>query len=172
MISMFKEIKLIDIKENLWSKLNKEWGLITAGSLDDLNTMTISWGAFGTLWYKDMLTVYIRSTRHTVKYLDREKYFSLSFYDNKYKKSLGICGSESGRDIDKIKKIGFTKCFDKAPYFKEASLVLICRKVAKTDMTSSIIYDNSIKEKEYGTGDYHYMYNGIIEKVLVKDSYE
>ena len=169
---MFKEIKLIDIKENPWSKLNKDWGLITAGSLDDLNTMTISWGAFGTLWYKDMLTVYIRSTRHTVKYLDREKYFSLSFYDNKYKKSLGICGSESGRDIDKIKKIGFTKCFDKAPYFKEASLVLICRKVAKTDMTNSIIYDNSIKEKEYGTGDYHYMYNGIIEKVLVKDSYE
>ena len=39
-------------------------------------------------------------------------------------------------------------------------------------MTNSIIYDNSIKEKEYGTGDYHYMYNGIIEKVLVKDSYE
>ena len=77
---MFKEIKLIDIKENLWSKLNKDWGLITAGSLDDLNTMTISWGSFGTLWYKDMLTVYIRSTRHTVKYLDREKYFSLSFY--------------------------------------------------------------------------------------------
>ena len=169
---MFKEIKLIDIKENLWSKLNKEWGLITAGSLDDLNTMTVSWGAFGTLWYKDMLTVYIRASRHTVKYLDRERYFSLSFYDNKYKKSLSICGSESGRDIDKIKKIGFTKCFDKAPYFKEASLVLICRKVAKTDMNSSIIYDNSIKEKEYGRGDYHYMYNGIIEKVLVKDSYE
>ena len=83
-----------------------------------------------------------------------------------------LIGSNETLDIDKIKKIGFTKCFDKAPYFKEASLVLICRKVSKTDMTNSIIYDNSIKEKEYGTGDYHYMYNGIIEKVLVKDSYE
>lgn len=165
---MFKEIKFEEIKENLGVTLAKKWTLITAGNQEKLNTMTISWGAFGELWYKNMVTVYIRQTRYTVEFLEKEEYFTISFYDDKYKKQLGICGSKSGRDIDKVKEISFTKKYDKAPYFEEANLVLICKKVAKTNMKNTEIYDKQIKEKEYNNEEYHYMYNGIIEKVLIR----
>lgn len=165
---MFEEIKYNEIKENLGLRLSKSWALLTTGNLDNLNMMTISWGAFGELWYKDMVTVYIRQSRYTVELLDKEEYFTISFYDDKYKKQLGICGSKSGRDIDKVKEINFTKRYDKAPYFEEANLVLICKKVAKTNMKNTEIYDNKIIEKEYGNEEYHYMYNGIIEKVLIR----
>ncbi len=166
---MFKEIEYSEIKENLGEKLKKEFALVTAGTNNDLNTMTISWGAFGELWFKNMATIYIRPSRYTIKYLDKEEYFTISFYEKEYKKALVLCGTKSGRDIDKIKETGFTPLYDKAPFFKEASLVLICRKVAKTSFENAEIYDEDIIAKNYKDNEYHYIYNAVIEKVLVKE---
>lgn len=168
---MFKEINYEELNENLGNRLEKEWALVTAGEENNFNTMTISWSSFGTLWHKKMATIYIGSTRYTNKYLEKENYFTISFFDKKYKKELSFCGTKSGKDIDKIKETGFTKEFDKAPYFKEASLVLICKKVAKTDMTNTNIYDKEIKERVCKEDNgFYYMYNGIIEKVLINES--
>ena len=32
--------------------LDKEWALLTAGSKEKFNSMTISWGGMGTMWGK------------------------------------------------------------------------------------------------------------------------
>lgn len=76
---MFKEIKFSEIKEDLGKRLSKDFGLVTAGNENDLNTMTVSWGAFGQLWNMDMVTIYIRKSRYTIKFLERENYFTISF---------------------------------------------------------------------------------------------
>lgn len=165
---MFKEIEYKEIQENLEEKLKNDWALVTAGSPDDFNMMTISWGAFGTLWNDDMATIYIRESRHTINYLEKEDYFTISFYGKEYRKALGICGSKSGKDTNKLEMIGFSPLYDKAPYFEEANIVLVCRKVAKTDFKNSVIYDENIVQDNYKDGDFHIMYNGIIEKVLIK----
>lgn len=166
---MFKEIKFSEIKEDLGKRLSKDFGLVTAGNENDLNTMTVSWGAFGQLWNMDMVTIYIRKSRYTIKFLERENYFTISFFENDYKKQLGLCGVKSGREIDKVKETGFNVCCDKAPFFEEASLVLICRKVAKFDFETAKIFDENIVSKNYGDEAYHYAYNGVIEKVLIKE---
>ena len=63
---MFKEIQFCDVKENVVDLLKNQWGLVTAGDKNGLNTMTVSWGAIGELWAMDMATIYIRPQRHTV----------------------------------------------------------------------------------------------------------
>ena len=35
-----------------FTKIGKEWALLTAGSKEKANTMTISWGGVGVLWGK------------------------------------------------------------------------------------------------------------------------
>ena len=165
-----KEISIYDVKENIVDLINHQWGLVTAGDENALNMMTVSWGAVGELWGMEMATVYIRPQRHTIKFMEEQSYFTLSFYPAELKKIHGVCGSESGRDVDKVKKTGLTPVFDeKAPYFKEAKLVLICRKVAKGKFESEQFIDKGIIDNCYPENDFHYIYYGEIEKVLITE---
>ena len=165
---MFREIQFCDVKENVVDLLKNQWGLVTAGDENGLNTMTVSWGAIGELWAMDMATIYIRPQRHTVNYLENNDYFTITFFDNQYKKALAFCGANSGKDCDKIKETGLTPVFDcDAPYFEEAKLVLVCRKVAKGSFDAQQMLDKSIIDSQYPNNDFHYIYYGAIEKVLI-----
>lgn len=166
---MFKEIAFTDVKENVVDLLNNQWGLVTAGNENGLNTMTVSWGAVGELWGMDMATIYIRPQRHTVKFLEEQEYFTLTFYPHDMHSVLAYCGSKSGRDVDKVKENNLTPVFDKAPYFEEAKLVLVCRKVAKGNFAPEQMIDKTIIDKQYPANDYHYIYYGAIEKVLINE---
>lgn len=167
---MFKEIKFADVKENIVELIASKWGLVTAGTQDAFNTMTVSWGAAGELWGKDMATIYIRPQRYTKEFLDANDYFTLSFYpDDKKQRIHGICGSKSGRDIDKAAECNLTPCFDEsAPYFDEAELVLVCKKAAVGKFEPEQFVDGTIEEKWYPQKDFHFIYYGEIIKVLVK----
>ena len=81
-----------------------------------------------------------------------------------------VCGSKSGRDVNKVEKAGLTPCFyEKAPYFEEAKLVLVCRKVAKSKFEPEQFIDGTIEDKWYQAKDFHYIYYGEIEKVLISE---
>jgi flavin reductase (DIM6/NTAB) family NADH-FMN oxidoreductase RutF len=165
---MFKEIPFTDVKENVVDLLKNQWGLVTAGDENGYNTMTVSWGAVGELWAMDMATIYIRPQRYTVNFLENSDYFTITFYPEDYHKALAFCGSKSGKDVDKIKETGLTPVFsENAPYFEEAKLVLVCRKVAKGKFEPEQIIDKSIIDKQYPSNDFHYIYYGAIEKVLI-----
>ncbi len=167
---MFKEISFTDVKENVVDLLKNQWGLVTAGDEDALGTMTVSWGAIGELWAKDMATIYIRPQRNTVQYLDAKDYFTITFYPSDYHSALAFCGSKSGRDVDKVKETGLTPKYDEAaPYFDEAKLVLVCRKMAKGNFAPEQMIDKSIIDTQYSANDFHHIYYGAIEKVLVKE---
>ncbi len=47
----------------------EDWALLSAGSPDDWNTMTVSWGGIGEIWGKDAAFVFVRPQRHTMKYM-------------------------------------------------------------------------------------------------------
>lgn len=167
---MFKEIAFTDVKENVVDLLKNQWALVTAGNNDGLNTMTVSWGAVGELWAMDMATIYIRPQRYTVNYLEENDYFTISFFDSKYHSALAFCGAKSGKDVDKVKETGLTPALNEsAPYFEEAKLVLVCKKVAKGEFKPEQMLDKSIIDKQYPAKDFHYIYYGAIEKVLVKE---
>ena len=54
--------------------------LITAGTEEQCNTMTASWGGLGVLWGAPAATVYLRPQRYTKEFVDREEYFTLAFF--------------------------------------------------------------------------------------------
>ena len=63
-----------------------------------------------------------------------------------------------------------TKVFaDNSVYFKEAKLVLVCKKEYAADLKESSFMDKEIFEQAYPNGDLHTMYVGKIEKILVRD---
>ena len=112
------------------SVFGTNWALLTAGTPDNFNTMTISWGGMGTIWNKPVATVYIRPTRYTHEFIDANEYFTISFYPDEYKEKLSVLGSKSGREMDKMHDSGLTpKFFDKGVTFEEAKYTLVCRKL-------------------------------------------
>ena len=164
---MFKEISPKEIKDNLIGAIADEWMLITAGDEQSFNMMTASWGFVGEMWGADSVVIAVRPQRYTMEFLDREDTFSLSFYgDNK--EIHKVCGSKSGRDVDKGKETGLTPVFsDNTVYFKEANKVIICQKQYVSRLTPDKFIDKE-PLKWYPTEDYHYMIIGKIIKVLEK----
>ena len=105
-------LKPIDPKTlelNPFTTIGTEWMLLTAGNEDKHNTMTVSWGGLGVLWRKNVTYVLVRPQRYTMEFMDREEYYSLCVFDETYKPALKLCGTKSGRDIDKDKETGLTK---------------------------------------------------------------
>ncbi|MFI3252733.1 MAG: flavin reductase family protein [Eubacteriales bacterium] len=164
---MFQKLALNTFDKSPFALIGEEWTLITAGTEEKCNTMTASWGSLGVLWGSPMATVYIRPQRFTKEFVDREEYFSLSFFSEDYRQKLAFCGKESGKEVDKIEKCGFTMAFDQAPYMQEAHFVLICKKRCCQPLDSSLI-PREIKEKWYPEEDYHWVYYGEIVEALRK----
>ncbi len=165
-----KQIDIRDVKESVVSLISNDWALLTAKDNDGCNPMTVSWGGIGELWGKDTATVYIRESRYTKTLVDKEDYFSLCFFNDEHKDVLKYCGAKSGRDVDKVKETGITPVYDEnAPYFKEAKLVLICKKRACQLLDENGFIDKEIKSKWYADNDMHYMYFAEIEKVLISE---
>ena len=158
------------LDKNAFSMIGDQWMLITAGTGENCNTMTASWGGLGVIWGAPAATCYIRPQRYTKEFVDREDFFTLSFFGEEHRKALQLCGSKSGREVDKVKECGFTvqtaECG--APYFQEAELVLVCRKRFAQPMDPDCM-PQEIKTKWYPEKDYHTLYIGEIVEVLVKD---
>ena len=164
---MFQKIDPKNLDQNVFSLIGDKWMLITAGTAEHCNTMTASWGGLGVIWSAPAATCYIRPQRYTKEFMDREEYFTLTFFGEEYRKALQLCGSKSGRDIDKVKECGFTvkTAACGAPYFEQAELVLVCRKRFAQPMDPDNM-SQEIKEKMYPEQDYHTLYIGEIIEVL------
>lgn len=163
----FEEINIKDLDMNPFTAIGKEWMLISAGDQSKINTMTASWGGVGVLWGDDVITAYIRPQRYTKEFVDKQECFSLTFFDG-YKKELGVLGSVSGRDTDKINDVHFHPVFlDGVPTFKEGKLVFIVEKIYEDTIKPELFKDKDIDEKWYPQKDYHTMYIAKIKKIYI-----
>lgn len=164
---MLEKIRPEDLTLNPFTLIGKEWMLISAGTEQKYNMMTASWGGLGVFWGKNVSHAYIRPQRYTLEFVDSQEYYALNFFAEEHKKALSYCGANSGRDVDKAKETGLTPAFDaKAPYFKEAKLVLICKKLHKQTLNPAGFIDPALDEKWYPEKDYHELFVGEIVEVL------
>lgn len=163
------EIKPKDFNESAFKVIGDDWMLITAGNKEDCNTMTASWGSFGIMWNKNVVSVVLRPQRYTKEFVDENERFSLTVFDKKYKKDLGYLGTVSGRDeSDKISKTSLTLDYiDDVPTFKEAKITIIAKKLFVQRFTEDSFIDKSLIEKNYPNKDYHDMYIAEVEKILI-----
>ncbi len=143
-----------------------KWALLTAGNKDKFNTMTISWGGMGTLWNRPVVTAYVRTSRYTHDFMDKEDYFTVSFYPKECREALGVLGSKSGRDMDKMKDSGLTpKIIDKSMTFEEAEITLVCKKLFKQTLDTANMPEDIVK-KHYTDDADHDMYIGEVVDIL------
>ena len=147
-------------------RINDRWGLVTAGTADSFNAMTVSWGSLGVLWRKPVITVYVKPIRYTSEFLDREDYFTLSFFPDAYKHDLGILGSRSGRDCDKLAMTSLTPQFlENGIVFKEAELTIVCKKIYSEPLKPEKIPAFAV-EDYYENEPPHCVYIGEIVQVI------
>ena len=155
------------LQTEIFEKFDKGWPILTAGNKDSFNMMTISWGEMGTLWGKPVVSVFVRESRYTHEFMDKEDYFTLTFVLRRwYNEQLALFGSRSGRDIDKLKESGFTVL--ERPHgisYTNADMIIVCRKLFKQQMNLENIPED-IRAKFYKDGDPHDMYVGEVVEVL------
>ena len=165
-----KEIKRSQLTLDPFALIGGDWMLLTAGTKETgYNTMTCSWGHFGPIWANDTAIAYVRPQRYTKEFVDREELYTLCFFDGKKKELLHL-GTVSGRDEDKVAKVGFTPVFgDGYTYFAEAKLVLVCKKLYQAPLKEEYFIDKKIVETQYPDKDFHDLYVGQIQKILIAE---
>ena len=156
----------MEFTTDILSVFDKKWALLTAGDSDKFNTMTISWGGLGTIWGKPVATVYVRTSRYTHDFMDANDFFTVSFYPEEFKQILGVLGSKSGRDMDKMKGSGLTPVqTGESMSFKEAEITLICRKLFRQQLDVASIPEDVAKAMYEGQAP-HDMYIGEIVEII------
>ena len=152
-----------------FERINSGWMLITSGTIEsdkgNWNTMTASWGGLGELWGKDVAFIFVRPSRHTFGFMNSANHFTLSFFDEAHRAALNLCGEKSGRDTDKAMAAGLTPVFfgpEPVVSFKEASDIIVCRKLYTHDINPAFFLDAPFIETHYKGKDYHRMFIGEI----------
>ncbi len=168
-MSNFKQIDPAEIQESVFKLVGTDWMLITAGAPESFNTMTASWGGLGVIWGKNVGMCVVRPTRHTYSFMEDSDYFTLTFFPEEHRGALTFCGTKSGRDVDKCKETGLTPAFTEtgAPYFEEARIVMVCKKLYWHDIDPAQFVDPEI-DRNYPQKDYHRMYIGEIVECLAR----
>ena len=127
---MRKNVNVFDYAEVICKSLKK--GVLLTTKLDkSVNTMTIGWGFLGIEWGKPLFVALVRESRNTKRYLDATGEFTVNIpitdIDNKI---LSVCGTKSGRDVDKIQLLNLDLVDSEVvsvPGIRQLPLTLECK---------------------------------------------
>lgn len=128
------------------------------------NPMTIGWGIIGVIWAKTLFAVLVRPSRYSFGLLEKHPEFTVNVPPVSLHKEVQICGTESGRDVDKVKKCGFsliTSTDISVPYIKECHIHYECKIIHKNEVMSSTL-NQDIISSFYPAEDFHTIYFGEI----------
>lgn len=161
---MLKKIDPVELAIRPFHLLDEEWALLVGGR-EKPNPMTVSWGGFGTIWNRPVVTVYVRPTRHTFSLLKMDPEFTLNVLPESRREALDFCGSRSGRELDKWEATRLVQRPSEqvaVPGVEGSELILECRVAATLLVDPRRFLDESIEEL-YPLKDYH---TAILGEVL------
>lgn len=165
-----QNINVFEHSEKILTILSKGAFLNTAADGKD-NTMTIGWGSLGFMWGKQVMTVMVRHSRYTHELIEKNPVFTVSIPVNEgFAKALGICGTKSGRDMDKFSTCDLEKLPGQtvaAPVIKGCGLHIECQIVDKNTMQPAV-FNKELAEKWYASNDWHDYYTGVITAAYIE----
>ena len=166
-----KKINAFEQGEAILKTLSKGAFLTTAAG-GKQNTMTIGWGSLGFKWGAPTFTVMVRQSRYTKELIDANPEFTVSFPVNEgFAKAIALCGTKSGRDMDKFAEAGLTAIAGETvsvPVIKGCGLYLECKIIEHYTMEADK-FDKELGAKWYGAGDWHTCYTGVITAAYVEE---
>ena len=161
---MKKMIQAFDYAGEICKAMSKGI-LMTTKVGDKVNTMTIGWGTLGIEWGKPIYTVFVRESRYTKEMLEKHGEFTINVPMGELDKNiLKVCGTKSGRDMDKIAELDLHLEDGKAvdvPGIRELPLTLECKVIYKQDQDPKAVNEEATA-RYYPEGDYHTAYYGQI----------
>ena len=164
-----KKVSQLEVKDNVIDEFKFKNALVCARKKDGtFNMCTIAWGSIGELWSKDVITVYVKPIRHTDSFLFEDDYFTITFFNEENRNDLVICGTKSGRDIDKIKETSLKPIFlENGVTFENFRRVYVCKKIYQDQFKKESFVDGEmILKKYYEREPFHNFYIGEIIEIL------
>lgn len=150
--------------------------LLTSAADGKVNTMTIGWGTLGIQWKKPIFIAFVRESRYTKELLDKNPEFTVNIPYGAYDKTvLSVCGTKSGRDIDKFRELGLTPEPGETvsvPGIRELPLTLECKISYKQEQNKDAITEENTlryypRNDQFPDGDYHTAYYGEITAAYI-----
>ena len=150
--------------------------LLTTQAEGKVNTMAIGWGMIGVQWNKPIFVTLVRGCRHTYQLLEKNPEFTVNIpLEQLDKNIIRICGTKSGRDIDKFRELGLTTEVPEAisvPGIRQLPLTLECKVLYKQPQAPEYLLSHEPK-KFYQENpvsirdDYHTAYYGEIVSAYI-----
>ncbi len=139
------------------------------------NLMTIGWGSLGSIWGLPVWIVLVRPSRYTYQCIEHSGCFTVNVPPEGLSMACAVCGSKSGRDIDKFAECKLTATRGKhvlAPAVEECAIVYECQVVHSHDVIPAKL-TNEILSGMYLSGDFHRVYYGrILSAYAAEDAAE
>ncbi|MBQ7341254.1 MAG: flavin reductase family protein [Oscillospiraceae bacterium] len=172
---MKREIKLWDYAGQILEGVQKA-ALVTTKADGKVNAMTIGWGTLGIEWSKPVFILFVRESRYTMEMLQKNPEFTINVpLGDVDKNILKVCGTRSGRDMDKIKELNLTLEEGKTvsvPAIKELPLTLECKVRYQqpqdpNGIPQDITEHHYPRNATFPKGDYHTAYYGEITAAYI-----
>lgn len=154
--------------------------LLTTKQGEAINTMTIGWGTIGIEWRHPIFIAFVRESRHTRQMLQENAEFTVNVPMGQVdKKILSVCGTKSGRDVNKIEALGLTleePLEISVPGIRELPLTLECKVLYSQKQELSAIPEDilarfyPVEDDRLHPGsdrDYHIAYYAQIVKAYI-----
>lgn len=145
---LFKQISIQELYSNIPLLMEKNFSVVTSGNSDNYNSMIASGGGFGTHFKKPTNWCLFRSDRYTLELIEKEKTYTLCYFETKYNEEALFLASKSGRDSEKMKEVQLTMI--ETPLnniaFCEAEFIIECK---LTQVTTPNIEDFYGEARDY-----------------------
>ena len=140
--------------------------LVSADERSRPNAMTIGWAQLGLIWGLPICTVLVRPSRYTYGCCNATGDFTVNVPYTDHADEALLCGTRSGRDLDKMAECGFTAVPAHtpglhSPYIAECGLVYECRTVLTAEVDPSLLAAE-IRSSCYPQGDFHRLFYGEV----------
>lgn len=164
-----RHVDFLSVAETALNQIQKG-AFLTVQAGDKVNVMTIGWASLGFLWGRPVMTVMVRKTRYTFGIIEKAAAFTVSVPSGDLRRELDICGTQSGRKVDKLKLCGlelFPGEKVKTPVIGVPGTHFECRIVYKSALDPAALIDSY--KHLYPEKDFHSLYFGEIVYSYVVD---
>jgi flavin reductase (DIM6/NTAB) family NADH-FMN oxidoreductase RutF len=172
---LFTPIEPREMTGNVFKLVGEEYTVITAGTGEDYNSMTASFGGWGILFNAPTTWCFLRASRYTLEYIRRERRYTMTYFDEPYRDQVMLFGTLSGRDSDKMKRHALTAVKTPAGNiaYKEARLIIECELTGITTVQPGDFYTEEgrsfIVTAYEEVKEYHKLVFGKITSVWVRE---
>ena len=167
---MHRKIDVTDYANEI-AKALKRGVLLTTKAGEKVNSMVIGWGHVGRIWERPVFVAYVRTCRYTRELLDANPEFTVNVPVGGFdRNAFAICGSKSGRDMDKIAEAGLTPTTPETvsvPGIKEFPLTLECRVIYREEQTAARLPEEIRRQFYTAETEDHVAYFGEITAAYI-----